>query len=820
LRVFARRGAAVVAGALVSADGTSWVPVLDGVVDLSQAHRGPPPTAAGELPDDAPARPFHAGHRDWQGAADRSLARIPFLAAADRLRGEAALLARRHAPETVVLIAGDDSGWAAALLAALLPDRAVVAHVAAGGALGVAGCRLWLSAADAPANLTMVVGGDAAASPVAADAGVDLIDMAAIALDGDSAGAATVALGPPRDEDPSALHALIDPDAPVDLNRARIGGRILSDDETRVLYWAGRAASAARTAERLGLPADRVVAILAALHGEGVVRLERLPAAMARLHVFWSSGEVLPAMAQQTLGALASFGFRAFAQRTFLRDSEDGSTISFGEARRVICRTAAALRRDGVGAGDRVAAHALPHIELAMIFWACVHLGAVFVPIGSMWSREMADRVLGRCRPRLLFINEAVGARVPEDWRARAIRLDVAAGGGRGAAAAPDCPSFTGWLDAGGTPPAAPAAHSGPDDTALIVLTSGSTGTPKMVARSNAGIVNFCWAMARAMGICQDDIFFSVTEFIAVPGLVDTVVTPLLSGSSAVVADRRRRGGVLGQADICRSERVTVFRTVPAALRRLCQAADRLEPANFASLRLMVSSSAPLYRDTLDRLDRLCPAPILDAAGTTEAGGALLFSDGSLRRGSIFATGGRPTGIVLQVVDDTGGVIRDGTVGCMRVHGDQMMSGYVDETGRTCEVFSDGWLLTGDMARWEPDDLLRIAGRAVEMIKSAWGDKVFPSEIEAVLMADERVFEVAACGFTDTDGTERIAAFVIPGINPDDPDRLGEELKSRVRQALGDSKVPHAVVLVEDLPRAARDKVDKPELMRRFLARR
>ena len=775
------------------------------------------PASADELPDEAPPRPFHAGHRDWQRARDRSLARVPFLAAADRVRSEAALLAR-HGPETVV-VEGDDSGWAAALLAALLPDRAVVAHVAAGGPLGVAGCRLWLGAPDAPANLTMVVGDAVAAPRLAGDRGAALIDMAAIAPHGDSTGPATAALGPPRDDDPAALHALINPDAPVDLNRACIGARVLSDDETRVLYWAGRAASAARTAERLGLPADRVIAILAALHGEGVVRLERLPAAMARLHVFWSTGEVLPAMARQTLGALATVGFRAFARRTFLRNSEDGSTISFGEAQRVISRTAAALRRDGVGAGDRVAAHALPHVELSIIFWACVHLGAVFVPIGSMWSRELADRVLRRCRPKLLFVNEAVGGRVPKDWRGRAIRLDTAEGGS-GDQSARDCPSFTDWLDAGATPPPAPAAHSGPDDTAIILLTSGSTGAPKMVARSNAAIVNFSRCMARAMGMRQDDIFFAVTEFIAAPGLVDTAVTPLLSGSSAVIADRRRRGSVLGQADICRSERVTVFRTVPAALRRMCQAADRLEPASFASLRLIVSSSAPLHRDTLDRLDRLCPAPILDAAGTTEAGGAILFSDGSLRRGSIFATGARPAGVVVQVADEAGGVVRDGTVGRMRVHGDQMMTGYLDEPGRTSEVFSGGWLLTGDMARWQPDGLLRIVGRAGEMIKSAWGDKVFPSEIEAVLMADERVFEVAACGFTDTDGTERIAAFVVPGTGPDDPDRLGEDLKSRVRLALGDSKVPHAVVLVADLPRAARDKVDKPELMRRFLGRR
>ena len=80
----------------------------------------------------------------------------------------------------------------------------------------------------------------------------------------------------------------------------------------------------------------------------------------------------------------------------------------------------------------------------------------------------------------------------------------------------------------------------------------------------------------------------------------------------------------------------------------------------------------------------------------------------------------------------------------------------------TAEVMQDGWAYTGDMAAWEPDGPLHIVGRAVEMIKSAWGDKVFPSEVEAALMADPRVFEVAASGCSDEDGIEYIAAFVTP----------------------------------------------------------
>ena len=108
----------------------------------------------------------------------------------------------------------------------------------------------------------------------------------------------------------------------------------------------------------------------------------------------------------------------------------------------------------------------------------------------------------------------------------------------------------------------------------------------------------------------------------------------------------------------------------------------------------------------------------------------------------------------------------------------------------------------------------------MEMIKNAWGEMVFSSEIETVVMGDNRVHEVAACGYTDDDGIERIAAFVIPDGNPKDSDRLGEDLKNRVREKLGDGKVPSVVMLVDDLPRLARDKVNKRELVAKYLQAR
>ena len=749
VEVFEALKGRVVAGAVVNADGSSWAPVFDGVVALSQTSAGPRPTSADDLAEVGIPPPLFAGHREWVSTTDRELARVPFDAIADRLLAEAGKLATRLEPGAAVVVIGDDSGWAACSVAALLPDQVVIAVIDKAGPLGFAGCRRWLASSDVPGNLTAVVS-DTRTPAFASEAAATVIDVAALSP--------SVAFAPPVEARPETLHALINPDAPIDLNRAQIGERLLSDAETKVLYWASRAVSVARTAERTGYGAAEVINILAGLQGEGFVRLQRLAAAMARLHVFWSTGEVILSLAEQTLGHIAKFGFHHFADRIFIHDADDDSAMTFGEAAFVIARTAAALHRDGVRRGDRVCVHAIPHVEAPLLFWACVHLGAVFVPIGSNWSREVAANVLDCCRPKLLFINDEITDRLPENWRSRAIRLDPA-----GDTADPRAREilFSNWLGDGDASDQVTADHSGPDEPAVILFTSGTTGVPKGALLSNAAIVIFSLSGAQLAATGMDDVIFAMIEATGTRGLREGYISPVICGAATVIADPTRRRNVLGFADICRIYGVTQISAVPATLRRFGQIKDRLTPDTFNALRVIISGASPLHQETLNAIGALNSTRVIDNLGSMEAL-QIAASSLLLKQGSISVHGGYTRGNIAQAVDEAGEVIRDGGIGRLRYYGDRMMMGYLDDPERTAEVMQDGWVYTGDMVRWEPDGPLQIAGRAVEMIKSAWGDKVFPSEVEVALMADSRVFEVAASGFNDVDGIEYIAAFVIP----------------------------------------------------------
>jgi acyl-coenzyme A synthetase/AMP-(fatty) acid ligase len=797
----------VIAGAVVSADRPCWAPVFDGVLALNQTSAGSPPKSPDDLAEIGIPSPLFAGHRDWISTTDTELARVPFGAIADRLLAEAGTLATRLKPGAAVVVIGDDSGWAACSVAALLPDQAVIAVMDETGPLGLAGCRRWLASSDAPGNLTIVVS-DKGTRAFASEAVAAVVDVAALRP--------SVTFPPPADAQPETLRALINPDAPIDLNRAQIGERLLSDAETKVLYWASRASSVAHTAERTGYRTAAVISLLAGLHNEGVVRLQRLPAAMARLHVFWSTGEALLPLAEQTLGHIAKFGFEHFADRVYIHNADDGSAITFGEAAEIIQRTASALYRDGVRKGDRVCTHAIPHIEVPLLFWACVHLGAVFVPIGSKWSREVAASILDRCQPKLLFINDEVTERVPESWRSQAIRLDPA-----GNTADPKAQEilFSNWIGDANPSDQIEAHHAGPDEPAVVLFTSGATGVPKGALLSNAAMALFSLSNAQLASMDVNDVILAIIESTGTRGLREGSISPVICGGATVIVDPERRRNVLGFADICRVYGVTQMSALPATLRQFGQAKDRLSPDTLNALRVISSGASPLHQETLNAIGALNSARVIDNLGSMEAL-QIAVSSLLIKQASIAVHGGYTRGNIAQTVNEAFEVIRDGGIGRLRYYGDRMMIGYLDDPARTAEVMRDGWAYTGDMAAWMREGPLHIVGRTLEMIKSAWGDKVFPSEVEAALMADPRIFEAAASGFTDKDGIEHIAAFVTPNGTPEDPDRLIEDLKNRVREILGDSKVPSVVILVDDLPRLAREKVDKRELMARYLGQR
>jgi malonyl-CoA/methylmalonyl-CoA synthetase len=353
-----------------------------------------------------------------------------------------------------------------------------------------------------------------------------------------------------------------------------------------------------------------------------------------------------------------------------------------------------------------------------------------------------------------------------------------------------------------------------PQRRAMMVYTSGTTGRPKGVVTTHANLASQVTSLIEAWGWVPDDRILLVLPLHHVHGIVNVLTCALWAGAicemlltfdAELVWDRLASG------------QLTLFMAVPTIYRKLIAAWDAAPAerqlawsAGSSGLRLMVSGSAALPVQTLERWRDISGHTLLERYGMTEIGMALSNPlDGERRPGFV----GTPLpGVEVRLVDEQGRTVPPGTPGEIEVRGGSVFLEYWGRPEATREAFRDGWFRTGDVAVLE-DGAYRILGRnSVDIIKTG-GYKVSALEIEEVLRTHPDVGECAVVGVEDPEWGERVAVAVeLRGGGSLDL----ETLKGWSKNRLAPYKIPRALRVVTALPRNAIGKVTKPEVAALF----
>lgn len=148
-----------------------------------------------------------------------------------------------------------------------------------------------------------------------------------------------------------------------------------------LLYWAARQYSLEEIAVRLNLGAPELQRRAARLCQREVLLPARLSPKHARLQHFLS--HQVYQLEEATLPALWRRAVDLFGSGTYLECLQDGGRFTYAECQTVVARIAAALQRDGLQPGQRVALCCPLHVESALFFWAAVSLGLIVVPLDS-----------------------------------------------------------------------------------------------------------------------------------------------------------------------------------------------------------------------------------------------------------------------------------------------------------------------------------------------------------------------------------------------------------------------------------------------------
>jgi acyl-coenzyme A synthetase/AMP-(fatty) acid ligase len=246
--------------------------------------------------------------------------------------------------------------------------------------------------------------------------------------------------------------------------------------------------------------------------------------------------------------------------------------------------------------------------------------------------------------------------------------------------------------------------------------------------------------------------------------------------------------------DAVRRHRPKTASLVPAALRMVLEAG--VDPADLASIRSVVSGTAPLSSDDADAFTKQYGIPVLVTYAATEFGGSVAgwnLADHqqfwATKRGSV---GRAHAGCELRVVDpEKGGPPLVDEEGLLEVKAGQLAS--------------DEWIRTTDLARIDADGFVWILGRADQAIIRG-GFKVRPDDVRAALERHPRVRGAAVIGIPDRRlGSVPVAAVEVrPGPEPVTPD----DLVAFAADGLARYELPAQIRIVDELPRTASAKVD------------
>lgn len=337
----------------------------------------------------------------------------------------------------------------------------------------------------------------------------------------------------------------------------------------------------------------------------------------------------------------------------------------------------------------------------------------------------------------------------------------------------------------------------------IIVRSSGTTGAPKSVILSHEDFWSRVLKNERDVGIDASDRFFSVLN-IDYFAERRRCLAALCLGGTVIFNDKTNLSELAAEA---RDRKATWTSITPAMVRLLLSEPNAPEPM-FPSLKMMCVSSSFLSPEERDLArKRLCPN-LVERYGINEAGlVAIAYPED---QEAFPESVGRPIdAIEAEVVGKDGHPLPPGAVGHLRFRAPYLPTKYLDDPEASAKAFRGGWYYPGDLAAINEQGYLFLKGRSDDVINSG-GVKLYPTEVEGVLLNHPAVFEAAVVGWPHAVNGEVPVAFVV---------RAGavtaRELATHCSQHLSQYKVPRRFEFVDELPKNARGKVLKTELRAR-----
>ena len=492
-------------------------------------------------------------------------------------------------------------------------------------------------------------------------------------------------------------------------------------------------------------------------------------------------------------------------EQAFLVDANTGREITYGEFHRRACALAAELRKRGLRKGDRVGVILPNSCELAVLYFACIYLGAVIVPVNPALAKGEIQFIVGSCKPALIVAASSNAPSVRE-FHANVLALQTGqdtnhSGDGRSAIKIDELEEPKNFV---------PLETADADDLVVIMYTSGTSAKPKGLAHKLGRMFRNASAFAAAQKIDEESRFYLTLSMAYMGGFYNLLILPFLCGASVVVDHVFDARSSLHFWEKAKKNKVNTLWMAPTVLSILLRMDRGRAGEEFcrSAVRHVFVGFAPLPLKVKNEFESRYGVRLIENYGLSETLFVTARSADAL--GGSGYVGEPLPGVALRIVNDDGEQVAPGVDGEVQILTPDLMAGYLDSDGRLLETNSLAWFATGDVGHLDGGSSLLITGRKKDIIIRG-GVNISPAAIEEVLMHVGGVAEVAVVSVPHELYGEDIVA-VLKMEAGAEPEVTLEMAAAYAKRNLAQHQQPARYMAIDELPRTTSGKVQKARI--------
>jgi acyl-CoA synthetase (AMP-forming)/AMP-acid ligase II len=487
---------------------------------------------------------------------------------------------------------------------------------------------------------------------------------------------------------------------------------------------------------------------------------------------------------------LLARGRQRYGERVAVVDGD--RSVTYSELDRRTDSLAATFLAMGIEHGHRVAVVSHNRLEVLETYFGLGRIGATAVPIHYGAVADEVAAVVKGCGAAAIVGEEELLGRVDRGFDCPVLRYESGE-----------------YRVAVSGEPGLPAREIPDDELMFILHTSATTGQPKGVCVDHHSLRSVTLGYQADVRPDPDVVFLHCG-----PLSHGAMVLPLIYMASGATVVLMRMFSPPECLATIRRANVTHLFVVPDMLRFILQARG-LSPANLVSLREVIYAAAPMPRPLLLAAHSALGCGFRQIYGLTEGGGPVAtlapsehdYTPGEVR-GPAASVGRAIMGTVVRSHDDMEHASPSGRVGELWVRGPGVMRGYWNDPAATEEAMRDGCVRTGDLGTVDEHGYVYLTGRVKDVIIRG-GQKVFPAEVEQVLLSHPAVRDACVVGIPSDEWGELPFAYVVAS---EATAALVASLRQLTREQLASYKRPVELKIVPELPRNSAGKVTRRNL--------